>query len=141
VRFIFTHRIDNEGDIRIWKRKGAVSPRANPGARGEYKVKLSLTITPTAKDCLAEIANQRSMSMSELIEQIARQEISLNPGLKINKRVLDELVAEVEDQLADIEEEIQLLQQKRDRLRGRRDRFTRMFSEIQQQVSEQSEER
>ncbi|MGV0024676.1 hypothetical protein [Phormidesmis priestleyi] len=118
-----------------------MSPRASSGARGENRDKLNLTVTPTAKANLSVMASQRNLSVSELIEQIARQEISLNPGSKVTERILGELVVELEDQLADIEEEIQLLQRKRDRLKGRRDRFTRMFTEIQQQLSEQSEER
>ncbi|KAM3091681.1 hypothetical protein ACKFKG_25030 [Phormidesmis sp. 146-35] len=132
---------DNWDDIRTYELEVFVSPRASSGARGENRDKLNLTVTPTAKANLSVMASQRNLSMSELIEQIARQEISLKPGAKISERVLSELVAEVEDQLADIEDDIQVLQQQRDRLRGRRDRFNRLLTEIQQQVNEQSEER
>jgi len=53
-----------------------VSPRASSGARGENRDKLNLTVTPTAKANLSVMASQRNLSVSELIEQIARQEIN-----------------------------------------------------------------
>lgn len=55
-----------------------VNPKAKAGARGENKIRLMLTVTPTARNSFAEMATQLNLSLSELLERIARKEISIN---------------------------------------------------------------
>jgi hypothetical protein len=60
--------------------------KAKAKARDENKVKLTLTVTPTARHLLAEMAELFDLSLSELMERIARKEI----GIDLDRQLLGE---------------------------------------------------
>lgn len=65
-------------------RPGVKSMRGQPEMYDELKKIVSVSITPTAKAGLAELSAARNISLSELIEQIGRQKISLSDPHDLN---------------------------------------------------------
>jgi hypothetical protein len=56
---------------------GKKNQKGQPEKYGEMKKRVNFTLTPTGINQLGDLADQRQLSKSELIEQIARGEIPI----------------------------------------------------------------
>ncbi len=59
--------------------KGKKNQKGKPEKYDEMKERVNFTLTPTGIARLGDLAAQRQLSKSELIEQVARGEIPLEP--------------------------------------------------------------
>ncbi len=59
---------------------GKKNQKGQPEKYGEMKKRVNFTLTPTGVTRLEDLATQRQLSKSELIEQVARGEISIQPN-------------------------------------------------------------
>jgi hypothetical protein len=60
--------------------KGKKNQKGQPEKYGEMKKRVNFTLTPTGIAKLEGLASQMQLSKSELIEQVARGDISIQPS-------------------------------------------------------------